>query len=297
MMFAGITLGKRRSPTPGQAPLNILGTRLLTIGRRLARAKSMKRMFTSNMPSVALAGITAALLSIPLAAQTIRVDQPTEVARETEPRRFSEPQLAVHPGNPNYLLASVFVDSLSGTTAEIHAGKRCVTFASRDAGQTWTRHDFPHVDCGDPQVAILPDGQAVFLALAEVPGVVPKRNSWLFVFHSIDGGITWDDAPTIIGRPHDHPALAVDLGSGKRRGWIYVTSHHEPRDGNGQTAPTVMVVRSRDGGKSFDDPTNVRPNNLHNISEMPAGSPSDPMLDLLKVPALGKAIEFGIADI
>src|SRR5260221_9128488 len=39
-------------------------------------------------------------------------------------------------------------------------------------------------------------------------------------FHSVDGGLTWDDEPTVIGRPHDHPSVAVDIGSAKRKGWV-----------------------------------------------------------------------------
>src|SRR5262249_8180484 len=191
------------------------------------------------------------------------------VAREAAPRRFSEPHLAVQPGNPAHLLASAFIIPASATTDQIHAGKRCVTFASRDGGATWSRHEFPFPDCGDPQVAILPDGQAVFLALAEVPGLSPKRSNWLFAFHSSDGGFTWDDTPTVIGRPHDHPAVAIDIASTTRKGWIYVTTHHEPRDGNGRVASRLFVARSRDGGKSFDAPVTVRPNNLHTFGEMP----------------------------
>jgi len=126
------------------------------------------------------------------------------------------------------------------------------------------------VNCGDPQVAILPDGQAVFIALAELPGVQPRRSNWLIAFHSSDGGVTWDQEPTVVGRGHDHPAVAVDVTSPRRKGWIYVSTHHEWRDGNGQLASGVFVARSRDGGKSYDKPTIVTPNNLHNYGEMTA---------------------------
>jgi hypothetical protein len=209
-------------------------------------------------------------LAGPVAAQTIRVAPATEVARETDPRRFSEPHLAIHPGDPRHLLATAFVLPLSGTLDEMRAAKRCATFVSRDSGQTWSRHLFPFVDCFDPQVAMLPDGQAVFLALAEVPGVLPKGSHWLFAFHSPDGGVTWDDAPTLVGLAHDHPAIAVDLTSPARKGLLYVTTHHEPRGADGKVVPSVFVARSRNGGKYFDDPTTVIPNNLHNFGEMPA---------------------------
>jgi hypothetical protein len=74
----------------------------------------------------------------------------------------------------------------------------------------------------------------------------------------------------LIGRGHDHPALVVDLRSPSRKGWVYITSTRSWRDGNGDSVAGVFVVRSRDGGKSFDEPTVVSPNGLHNGAEMPA---------------------------
>ncbi|PYR17172.1 MAG: hypothetical protein DMF94_24875 [Acidobacteria bacterium] len=225
-------------------------------------ASAPMRLFLALLGSFAAASLAG--------AQTVRIAPPTEVARETEPRRFSEPHLAVHPGNPNHLLAAAFVLPVSGTLDEMRAAQRCATFVSSDGGHTWRRQLFPFVDCADPQVAVFPDGQAVFLALAEVPGVLPKRSNWLFAVHSPDGGVMWDDAPTVVGRPHDHPAIAVDLTSPARKGVLYVTTHHEPRDENGELVTSVFVARSRDSGKSFDDPTTLIPNNLHNFGEMPA---------------------------
>src|SRR5207249_2584774 len=76
--------------------------------------------------------------------------------------------------------------------------------------------------------------------------------------------------PTIVGRGHDHPAIAVDLTSDRRKGWIYITTHYTWRDGNGQLSSSVFAARSRDGGRSFDRPTDVSPSSLHNFGEMPA---------------------------
>ena len=107
----------------------------------------------------------------PLGVQTIRVGPSAEVARETDPRRFSEPHLAVHPTDPTRLLATAFTTALAEAVPAMHASMHCSTFASRDGERSWARHDFPLSDCGDPQVAILPDGQAVFVVLAEFPGI------------------------------------------------------------------------------------------------------------------------------
>ena len=51
-----------------------------------------------------------------------------------------------------------------------------------------------------------------------------------------------------------------------------VDLHHDyytVRDGDGRSRRLVYIVRSRDGGKTFDEPIATYPNNLANISEMP----------------------------
>jgi hypothetical protein len=233
-------------------------------------------VFRSELRSMNLRGLTVAAVmalvsaAAPVSAQGIRLAAPVEVARESDPRRFSEPHLAIHPADPKHLLAGVIVSWVQGTFEEMQSHQHCAAFVSRDGGATWGRHEFALSNCGDPQVAVLPDGQAVFIALADFPGVQPRRGDWLIVFHSSDGGLTWDPEPTIIGRGHDHPAVAVDLTSPERKGWIYVTTHHSWRDGHGQLASGIFITRSRNGGRSFDTPVVVSPNNLHNFGEMPA---------------------------
>jgi hypothetical protein len=196
----------------------------------------------------------------------LQVGAAVTVARETDPRRFSEPHLAIHPGNPNQFLAAVWT---AATWQDQNQARRCASFVSIDAGATWLRHDFALPDCYDAQVAILPDGQAVFVALATIPGLRPDRPDWLVVFHSNDGGLTWDEAPTTLGWRYDHPAVAVDLTSPKRSGWIYITSHLEWSDGTPPRKSGVFVARSRDGGKTFDVPVTPSPSSLHNFAETP----------------------------
>jgi len=212
--------------------------------------------------------IAGAALSLP--AQTIQIGSVTTVAQETEPRRFSEPHLAVHPTNSQHFLATVWT---AATTNEPNQDRRCTTFVSVDGGLSWMRHDFNIPNCYDAQVAILPDGQAIFSALGTIPGLRPDRPDWLMVFHSNDGGVTWDELPTTLGYRFDHPAIATDTLSENRKGWIYLTSHLEWSDGTADRKSAIFVTRSRDGGKTFDVPSMESPNTLHNFAEMPVVLP------------------------
>jgi hypothetical protein len=212
------------------------------------------------------AAALSAVITAPAEVQTIRVAPAIEVARETDPRRWSEPHLAVHPAKPEHLLGAAWS---ALTAADPGQERHCAAFVSVDSGTRWTRHDFPMTACYDEQVAILPDGQAVYVALATLPGVKPDRGDWLVVFHSTDGGMTWDPTPTTLGWRFDHPSVTVDPGSPAQANWIYITSHLEWGDGTPQRKSAVFVARSRDGGKAFDVPVLVTPSALHNFAETP----------------------------
>lgn len=233
--------------------------------------------------SARLCGVTAvpnrcvlivfAVAAVPLFASTgraqpIRLSEATEIAREREPRRPLEPHLAVHPGNPNHLLATAMIGSFDGTQQEQNAGQRCATFLSLDGGATWARHDFPVSNCFDSGVALTADGEAVFTALGSNPP--HPLNNWLVVYHSADGGRLWDPVPVFLGTYHDHPTVTADISSDRRRNWIYITSHHPIRGDDGKARKSVFVARSRNGGKTFDEPVRIVPNNLSNLTEMSA---------------------------
>jgi hypothetical protein len=63
--------------------------------------------------------------------------------------------------------------------------------------------------------------------------------------------------------------MAIDLSQSAHHGWVYVSSHRGIRADDGIRRYGPWVARSRDGGKSFDDPVSVIPNNVHNFAEMP----------------------------
>jgi hypothetical protein len=215
-------------------------------------------------------GLISALAGAPAHAQTIRLGNSALVAASETDRGLYEPHLAINPTNPSHLLAASIVSGgTAGTFAERQDRQRCAAFLSLDAGATWTRHDFATTWCADPWVVLTPDGQALVTMSAAHASLPEQGHNGLLAFRSIDGGRTWDEKPIGLGRNHDHPTMAIDLSTGPRRGWIYLSSHRPTRAEDGRERYGVYLARSRDGGKSFDDPAYVVVNNLHNLPEMP----------------------------
>jgi hypothetical protein len=202
-----------------------------------------------------------------LLAQTIRVGENLRVARGLERRPLVEPHLAVHPSNPNHLLGATIVSDVAAAWGETQT---CSSFLSLDGGTTWERHDFPITGCGDPWVAITPDGHAVLTALGAHKALTQQDGGGLVVFHSADGGRTWDEKPVGLGRGHDHQTVAIDMSSRQRTGWLYVVSGQALRADDGKLRWSVSVARSRNGGKRFDEPAKIVPSNLNINAELPA---------------------------
>jgi hypothetical protein len=200
-----------------------------------------------------------------LRGQAIRVGEPTVVARAPEHHLFSEPILAVHPVHPDHLLAAAMIEADGASFEERVAQQSCATFLSLDAGRTWQQHNFPITRCFDPWVAITPNGHA----LLSVIGRRPTLDDGLLIYHSPDGGLTWDDTIIGLGQGFDHPTLVVDDQSRERKGWLYLLSWRTIRTDQGKQRAALSVMRSLDGGKAFTEPTQVIPNNLINLAEMP----------------------------
>ena len=212
--------------------------------------------------------VTATAGTLP--AQTLTVGPSTVVGLAPVAHPIHEPHLAIDPAHPDHLLAAAFLSATPGL--RFPAGQddeTCAVFLSLDSGTTWARHDFSTTWCADPWVALTPDGQALVTMLGKQVAFPAQGMGGLVAFHSGDGGRTWDSLPIGLGRNHDHPTMSVDLSQGPRRGWIYVASHRGRSADDGHYRYGVWIARSRNGGKSFDDPVFVIPNNLHNLTEMP----------------------------
>ncbi len=203
-----------------------------------------------------------------LGAQLIHVSEDHAVLIGLE-EPLVEPHLVIHPANPAHLLGAALISVATESVEERIARQRCVSFVSTDNGTSWQRHDFPITSCFDPWVAITPDGQAVFTALASHPNLPQQGSGGLIVYHSADGGRTWDDQPIGLGRGHDHQTVVVDRSSSERESWLYVISSRDIRADQGKRRFGVFVARSRNGGKAFDVPVHIRPNNLLILAEIP----------------------------
>lgn len=203
-------------------------------------------------------------------AQSIKIVPSTLVAVASPEHPIVEPHLAIDPIHPDHFLAAAYLTAKPGVKyPDGQEEQTCAAFVSLDSGTTWTRHDFNATWCADPWVAITPDGQALVTMVAKHTALPQQGTSGLVGFRSNDGGRTWDSLPVGLGRSHDHPAMAVDLSRESRRGWIYLSSHRGRSADDGHVRYGVYMVRSRNGGKSFDDPTYLIPNNLHNLTEIP----------------------------
>lgn len=184
-------------------------------------------------------------------------------------RPLTEPHLAAHPNDSDHLLGATIVsvaepDDLWGDR------QSCAALLSLDGGRTWSVHDFEVGTCGDPWVGIGPDGSAVATMLATHPDV-PAAYGNLLVFHSPDGGRTWNEPPLGLGRAHDHQTVVVDAGGGPRHGSLYVVSGQGLRSADeGKLRWSVFVARSVDGGQRFLHPTSIVPSNLNLNAEVPA---------------------------
>ena len=201
--------------------------------------------------------------------QSLNVQPPTVVARATPQHPLDEPHLAIDPRDGDHWLAVAIVRGSAPKFPDVLRDQSCASFVSTDGGKSWGRHEFPVIGCADPWVVLTDDGQAIASMVAASPALPGQGTSGLVVFHSKDGGRTWDDTPVGLGPSHDHPVMAIDLSQSARHGWVYVSSHRGIRADDGIRRYGPWVARSRDAGKSFDDPVSVIPNNVHNFAEMP----------------------------
>lgn len=222
---------------------------------------------------------TAAAVARLAPAQSVKVSPSTLVAVSPADHPITEPHLAIDLTHPERLVGAVYQASKPGLRFPAGEDEQtCAAFVSGDSGATWTKHEFNTTWCADPWVVITPDGQALVTMLGRHAAFPQQGNSGLVAFHSADAGRTWDTLVVGLGRSHDHPTMAVDLGAGPRRGWIYLSSHRGRAADDGRIRYGVYLARSRTGGKTFDDAAYFVPNNLHNLTEIPVVLPDGTLI-------------------
>jgi Neuraminidase (sialidase) len=222
------------------------------------------------MPRATLQLLLASFIAFHTQPNSIlRVSARATVAIGPPEHLVYEPHLVADPTVRGRWLAASIVHGSAPKYPDSEKDQTCAAFVSTDDAKTWSRHDFPVTACGDPWTAITPDGQFLVSMVAASPDFPQQGSSGLLIFRSDDGGRTWSDHAVGLGRGHDHPVMVVDLTSSPHHGWVYVSSHRGTRADDGQQRYGVWLARSRDGGKTFDDPVTIAPNNLHNLAEMP----------------------------
>jgi hypothetical protein len=140
-----------------------------------------------------------------------------------------ETMLAVNPTDPRHWLASCIILPKNGQGEFLF---RCRAYVSRDTGLSWKPSRLPDETHWDPIAAFTPAGTPLLACLP------PKR---LGVFRSEDNGSTWKEQRRL--PKGDHPMMAVDGTSAKRKGAVYIAASND----DGQ----VLVHRSDDDGRSF----------------------------------------------
>jgi BNR/Asp-box repeat len=174
----------------------------------------------------------------------------------TVPGDFTEPSIAVNPGNPRQLVGAFQVNA-------------SVAY-SQDGGQSWTQAEgtapADYKVSGDVSVIYDNQGRAFLCYIAF--DKLGTENYWahgatrngIFVRRSLDGGRTWEkDASVVISHPtepgipfEDKPYIVADATHSKYAGNLYIGWTEFSLE------KTIMLfARSTDGGKSWSKPIEI----------------------------------------
>lgn len=209
-----------------------------------------------------------------LQAQSLRISSGRDVlvsAGEAYPH--VEPHLAVDPTDSSRLVGAAMTLPVEGEGFVIRV------YRSDDQGASWTAGPVRTGATGpgtsgptgaegdDPWLAFGPDGT---LYLVHLPGLV---------WRSPDRGRTWQ-APAVLpqgdGEHFDAPKLAVDRSGGPAEGRVYVAATQTTRSEGEGSRRDLAVLRSSDGGDSFDPPRRIQVNDFANkngeVAVLPDGT-------------------------
>jgi hypothetical protein len=227
---------------------------------------------------------------------TLFLSAPISLAQEASdsevvpqgPQRRVEPSVAVDPRDPRRVL----VGAIDGNRPR--AGD--AAYLSTDGGRTFESLFFvPHgggsVRETDPSVAFDRRGRALYAYPALGEPLVESAGG-LYVIHSRPGARDWDLRPVAVARNriredgtcifHDRSYVTADAW----RDFVYVTWQklwESGEDCGTIDKEHIMVVRSRDGGRTFSKPTRVsRPGSRANFVASPGVAPNGDLFVVYK---------------
>jgi hypothetical protein len=161
-----------------------------------------------------------------------------------------EPSIAVHPTNPNVVLALGI--AASTVSSVVSTGWHVTT----DGGGSWTGRDTlnTHSDLGlgmvDPAAGIDADG---YLYVAGLYGPLPPSALDVYVVRSTDNGMSWSHTTVTSPANADRTHMTIDVNPGSPfRNHVYV-AYTEFSLG----MKPIRFIRSTDRGESFTAPVSI----------------------------------------
>lgn len=181
-------------------------------------------------------------LATPAAPPEVTISGLRPLVDRPPPFPVVESFLAVNPTDPDNLLASAMSVSTEAS----------VVYGSWDGGRSWERVNSPEgafFPGGDPMLTFGGNGRAY------VSTITPDFNVW----RSDDGGRTWAGPARVGGEgPKDRQWITASPASGQGLLPLYATAKTVLARTSGPEEHVLITSVSRDGGKTFAEPTVLR---------------------------------------
>ncbi len=170
------------------------------------------------------------LVSFSCHSQTVKINPGANNIIPSAPsaKPVVESQLAIHPANNNYMLATAMISNDITKFNDYHIA----VWATKDAGNSWKQTDFDIELAADPWVIISKQGKAI-------AAMMGKKNEKFGVYYYIseNGGFTWSNSPGYI-QLSDYPTLTLSADGND----IWLTASLFERDSANKTNPDAALA-------------------------------------------------------